>query len=75
MKVAIVTGASSGIGASSARELARRGWRVAINYATHTSAAEKVAGECGDAIAAIRAKTLKRLNRLRPSVAFQLTES
>ena len=51
MKVAIVTGASSGIGASTARELARRGWRVAINYATNTAAAEKVAGECGDAIA------------------------
>src|SRR5256714_14901554 len=51
MKVAIVTGASSGIGASTARELARRGWRVAINYATNTPAAEKVAGECGEAIA------------------------
>ena len=51
MKVAIVTGASSGIGASTARELARRGWRVAINYATNTAAAESVAGECSDAIA------------------------
>lgn len=51
MKVAIVTGGSSGIGAATARELARRGWRVAINYATNTDAAQKVAGECGDAIA------------------------
>jgi 3-oxoacyl-[acyl-carrier protein] reductase len=51
MKVAIVTGGSSGIGAATARELARRGWRVAINYATNTAAAEKVAAECGDAIA------------------------
>jgi 3-oxoacyl-[acyl-carrier protein] reductase len=51
MKVAIVTGASSGIGAATARELARRGWRVAINYATNIAAAEKVASECGEAIA------------------------
>jgi 3-oxoacyl-[acyl-carrier protein] reductase len=51
MKTAIITGGSSGIGASTARELARRGWRVAINYASNQAAAEKMAEECGNAIA------------------------
>ena len=51
MKAALITGASSGIGAATARELGRRGWRVAINYAHDKAAADKVARECGEAIA------------------------
>ena len=47
MKVALITGGSSGIGAASARELSKRGWRVAINYAHNAAAAEKFAKECG----------------------------
>ena len=43
MKVALVTGASRGLGAVMARELARAGWAVAINYANDTEGAEAVA--------------------------------
>lgn len=49
-KVAIITGASSGIGAASAIELARRGWSVVINYSKSASAAKQVAARCKDAI-------------------------
>ncbi len=45
-RVAIVTGSSSGIGASTARELAARGWNVVINYSKSADAAKKVADDC-----------------------------
>jgi NAD(P)-dependent dehydrogenase (short-subunit alcohol dehydrogenase family) len=41
----LVTGASRGIGAATARLAARRGWDVAINYARDAAAAEAVAGQ------------------------------
>jgi 3-oxoacyl-[acyl-carrier protein] reductase len=50
-KVALITGASSGIGAASALELAKRGWSVVVNYSKSAAEAQKVAAQCGDAIA------------------------
>ena len=50
-KVAIITGASSGIGAASALALAKRGWSVVVNYSRSEAQAKEVAASCGDAIA------------------------
>ena len=45
MKVALVTGAGKGMGAACARELAARGWGVAL--LSPSGAAEKLAAELG----------------------------
>src|SRR4051812_27711218 len=43
MKVALVTGASRGLGAEMAAALGRAGWTVAVNYARDKLNADKVA--------------------------------
>jgi 3-oxoacyl-[acyl-carrier protein] reductase len=45
-RVAIVTGSSSGIGASTALDLAGRGWNVVINYSKSLEAAQQVVAQC-----------------------------
>ena len=45
-RVAVVTGSATGVGAACARNLAGRGWRVALNYRESASAAEAVADSC-----------------------------
>ncbi|MBV8855157.1 MAG: SDR family NAD(P)-dependent oxidoreductase, partial [Sinobacteraceae bacterium] len=50
-RVAVVTGASNGIGASIARRLARKGARVAIGYHADRDSAEGLVQSIGDALA------------------------
>ena len=44
-KIALVTGSSRGIGRAIARELAREGWRVCINYRVRRDCAESLMAE------------------------------
>ena len=62
-KVAIVTGASKGIGAAIARTFAEAGAAVAVNYASNKADAERVVGEitkAGGKAVAIQADVAKR---------------
>ena len=62
-KVAIVTGASKGIGAAIAQAFAEAGAAVAVNYASNKADADRVVGEivkAGGKAIAIQADVAKR---------------
>ena len=62
-KVAIVTGASKGIGAAIARAFAKAGAAVTVNYASNKADADRVVGEivkAGGKAVAIQADVAKR---------------
>ena len=56
-KVALVTGASRGIGKACAIELAKAGYDVAVSYAGNEEAANKTVGELKDL--GVKAKAYK----------------
>src|SRR5439155_5994856 len=62
-KVAVVTGASKGIGASIAKHLAAEGAAVVVNYASSKAGADKVVGEItaqGGKALAVQANVARR---------------
>src|SRR5277367_1933006 len=62
-KVAVVTGASKGIGASIAKHLAAEGAAVVVNYASSKSGAEKIVNEItaqGGKAIAVQANVAKK---------------
>ncbi|KMZ13729.1 Short-chain dehydrogenase/reductase SDR [Candidatus Burkholderia humilis] len=76
-RVAIVTGASRGIGAAIARRLAKEGFAVAINYASSAKEADALADElcaAGSAALAVKADVAKSddVHRMFDAVEAQL---
>ena len=53
-KIALITGASRGIGAATARLAAKHGWAVAVNYLANDAAAQGPGRLCGPIAALYR---------------------
>jgi 3-oxoacyl-[acyl-carrier protein] reductase len=66
-RIALVTGASGGIGRATAIELARRGARVAVHYFRHREGAEQTLATAGSG--AVFGADLRRLDEARRLVA------
>jgi 3-oxoacyl-[acyl-carrier protein] reductase len=67
-KVAVVTGASKGIGASIAKHLAAEGAAVVVNYSSSKSGADKVVGDIGSSggkAIAVQANVAKKAEIVR----------
>jgi len=74
--VALVTGASRGIGAATARELGRRGYHVIVNYRVNAGAAQATvsAVESGGGTAAARAADVCDLAQARALTSAVMAE-
>ncbi len=67
-RVAIITGSSRGIGAATAKLLARQGYRICVNYFSDETAANAVVSElasCGETAIAVQADVSKEDDTVR----------
>ena len=71
-RIALVTGGSGGIGAACARELARRGHRVAVTYRGRQAAAEELAAAIGGRAYPLDLQDREAIRRLARTVGEEL---